>query len=112
MNINIWKIILRNVIATQKSIIESLWAKFDIKKLHFLQKTLKNPYLNDRWIIWQASLESGLRFRRLAYSNILNIGTSEDNIFVNFISGSYGTIRGPILGTERSHWKRKFNIEI
>ena len=63
--------------------------------------------MNDCRVIWKASFESRLRFGRLTDANIFDVGTSKDDILVNFVSWGDGTISWSIFGTERSDWKKE-----
>jgi len=56
--------------------------------------------LNNCRVIRKPALEGRLRFRRLADANILDIGTSKNDIFVDFISRGDGAIGRPILCTK------------
>jgi len=62
--------------------------------------------LNNGGVIGKASLESGLRFRRLADSNILDVGASKDNVFVDFISRGDRPVSGSIFSSVGSDFRQ------
>ena len=59
--------------------------------------------LHDGRIIGQTSLEGGLRLRRLTDADVLDVGPAEDDVLVDLISGSNGSVGRTVLGTERSN---------
>ena len=57
-------------------------------------------YLNDGGVIGQASLQRGLRLRRVTHANVLDVAAAEDDVLVDLVSRGHGPIRGAILGAE------------
>ena len=57
-------------------------------------------YLNDGRVIGQAALQCGLRLRRVADANVLDVAATEDDVLVDLVSRGHGPIRGAILGAE------------
>lgn len=62
--------------------------------------------LHDGRIIGQTSLEGGLRLRRLTDADVLNVRPTEDDVLVDLISGSNGSVGRTVLGTERSNFRQ------
>ena len=59
-------------------------------------------YLNDGRVIGQAALQRGLRLRRVAHADVLDVAAAEDDVLVDLVSRSHGTVRGAVLRAERT----------
>ena len=67
-------------------------------------------YLNDGWVIWQASLQRGLRFGRVAHADVLDVAAAEYDVLVDLVSRGHRAIRGTILGAEWANCKARYRF--
>ena len=57
-------------------------------------------YLNDGRVIGQAALQRGLRLRRVAHADVLDVAAAEDDVLVDLVTRSHRTVRGAVLRAE------------
>ena len=62
-----------------------------------------DSYLQDCGVIGKTALKNGLRLWGLADADVLDVRSAEDDVLVHLVTGSYGTVRGTILGTKRTN---------
>merc|ERR1719394_1198446 len=56
--------------------------------------------LNDGGVIGEAALQRGLRLRRVAHADVLDVAAAEDDVLVDLVSGSHRAVRGAVLRAE------------
>ena len=59
--------------------------------------------LDDGRIVGETALKGRLRFRRLADANVLDVGSTEDDVLVHLVPGGHGPVSRAVLGTEGAH---------
>ena len=66
-------------------------------------KLLEQFYLHNGRIIRETSLQSSLGLGGLAHSDVLDVGTAEDDVLVHLVPGGHGPVSRAVLGTEGAH---------
>ena len=54
-------------------------------------------------VVGKTSLQGGLRLRRLAHPDVLDVGPTKDDILVHLVPGSHGPVSRPVLRPKRPH---------
>jgi hypothetical protein len=63
--------------------------------------------LDDGRIVGETALKGRLRFRRLADANVLDVGSTEDDVLVHLVTGGHGSVGRTVLGTERTNFGKR-----
>jgi hypothetical protein len=63
--------------------------------------------LHNSGVVGKASFEGGLRFGRLADSDVFDVRASEDDVLVDFIARGNRSVSRAVLGAERANFSKR-----
>jgi len=64
-------------------------------------------YMYDCRVVRKSSFQHRTRLRRLADEDVLDVGSSKDDVLIDFAHRSNRTISGTVLRSKRTNWKQK-----